>query len=77
MIAEKLGMDQDEAEIWIVKLIQQAKLDATIDSETNRVLMARQAPNIYQQVLDRTKNVAFRTQLLNVSIEKQRTAVTA
>jgi translation initiation factor 3 subunit E len=71
MIAEKLGMGQDEAEIWIVKLIQQAKLDATIDSETNRVLMARQAPNVYQQVLDRTKNVAFRTQLLNVSIEKR------
>jgi translation initiation factor 3 subunit E len=70
MIAEKLGMGEDEAEIWIVKLIQQAKLDAKIDSETNRVLMARQAPNIYQQVLDRTKNVAFRTQLLNVKIEK-------
>jgi len=75
MIAEKLDMTQSDAEIWIVKLIQQAKLDAKIDSETNRVLMARQAPNVYQQVLDRTKNVAFRTQLLNANIEKRTVGV--
>lgn len=71
MIAEKLDMTPQEAEIWIVKLIQQAKLDAKIDSETNRVLMARQAPNVYHQVLEKTKNVAFRTQLLNANIEKR------
>jgi hypothetical protein len=32
MLAEKLGMNQDAAERWIVNLIRQAHLDATIDS---------------------------------------------
>jgi len=71
MIAEKLQMSETDAEIWIVRLIQQAKLDAKIDSETNRVVMTRQAPNIYQQVLDRTKNVALRSQLLNHNLDKR------
>ena len=36
MLAEKLDMDQDDAERWIVNLIRQAQLDATIDSAAVR-----------------------------------------
>merc|ERR1712039_882588 len=32
MIASKLNMQEEEAELWIVKLIQNAKLEARIDS---------------------------------------------
>ena len=33
MLAEKLRMEQDRAEAWIVDLIRNAKLDAKIDSK--------------------------------------------
>ena len=36
MLAEKLDMDYEEAERWIVDLIRQAKLDAKIDSQQVR-----------------------------------------
>merc|ERR1712096_439129 len=71
MIAEKLQMSRDEAEVWIVKLIQQAKLDAKIDSETHRVVMTRQPPSVYQKVLDRTKSVGVRTQVLNMNVQRR------
>lgn len=71
MIADKLSMTPEDAEVWIVKLIQHAKLDATIDSEKNRVLMAKQQVNVYQQVLEKTKNVGFRSLLLNSNIDKR------
>jgi translation initiation factor 3 subunit E len=71
MIAEKLDMTVDDAEVWIVKLIQNAKLDAKIDSELNRVTMTRDSQSIYQEVLDKTKNIAFRSLQLNNHIEKR------
>jgi translation initiation factor 3 subunit E len=71
MLAEKLSMPAKDAEVWIVKLIQQAKLDAKIDAEQNRVLMTRYAPNVYQQVLDKTKNLAHRTNLVNAALDKR------
>ena len=33
-----------------VKLIQNAKLDARIDSEKSRVVMSKAPPSVYQQV---------------------------
>ena len=63
MIATKLNMQAEEAEVWIVaasvslwqgetevKLIQNAKLDARIDSEKSRVVMSKAPPSVYQQV---------------------------
>jgi len=70
MIAEKLNMQAEEAELWIVKLIQNAKLDARIDSEKNRVVMTKAPPNVYQQVIEKTKNLAFRSTMLVSNMEK-------
>jgi len=69
-IAIKLNMKPEEAELWIVKLIQSAKLDARIDSEKSRVLMAKQPPNVYQQVMERTKNLAFRSTMILSNLDK-------
>ena len=33
MLGEKLNMTADEAEVWIVNLIRNARLDAKIDSK--------------------------------------------
>jgi len=70
MIATKLNMQPEEAELWIVKLIQSAKLDARIDSEKSRVVMTKAPPNVYQQVIEKTKNLAFRSTMLVSNLEK-------
>jgi len=64
MLAEKLNMTQAAAEKWIVNLIRNARLDAKIDSAANHVIMGTQYPSIYQQVIEKTKNLSFRSSLL-------------
>lgn len=71
MIATKLHMSPAEAELWIVKLIQSAKLDARIDSEKNRVVMSKTPPSVYQQVIEKTKNLSFRSTMLLSNLEKK------
>lgn len=73
MLASRINMKPEEAELWIVKLIQSAKLDARIDSEKSRILMAKQPPNVYQQVMERTKNLAFRSTMILSNLEKAKT----
>eukprot|EP00927_Polykrikos_kofoidii_P071037 TRINITY_DN67374_c0_g1_i1.p1 TRINITY_DN67374_c0_g1~~TRINITY_DN67374_c0_g1_i1.p1 ORF type:complete len:480 (-),score=91.97 TRINITY_DN67374_c0_g1_i1:217-1656(-) len=71
MIAEKLNMEAAEAELWIVKLIQNAKLDARIDSENSRVVMTKAPPSVYQQVIDKTKDLSFRSTMLLSHLDKR------
>jgi len=71
MLAEKLDMSYEEAERWIVDLIRQAKLDAKIDSKAGHVVMGTQAVSPYQQLIDKTNNLTFRTQMLATNIEKR------
>jgi translation initiation factor 3 subunit E len=71
MIATKLNMEPPEAEVWIVKLIQNAKLDARIDSEKSRVIMTKAPPNVYQQVIDKTKDLSFRSTMLLSHLDKR------
>merc|ERR1712184_27906 len=70
MIAKRLNMKTDEAELWIVKLIQSAKLDARIDSEKHRVVMSKAPPSVYQQVIEKTRNLSFRSTMLLSNLEK-------
>jgi translation initiation factor 3 subunit E len=71
MIATKLNMEASEAELWIVKLIQNAKLDARIDSENSRVVMTKAPPSVYQQVIDKTKDLSFRSTMLLSHLDKR------
>ncbi|KAK0069633.1 eukaryotic translation initiation factor 3 subunit E [Biomphalaria pfeifferi] len=71
MLAEKLNMSPDEAEKWIVNLIRNARLDAKIDSKLGHVVMGTQAVSPYQQVIEKTKNLSFRSQMLALNIEKK------
>jgi translation initiation factor 3 subunit E len=68
MLAEKLNMDQESAERWIVNLIRNARLDAKIDSANNLVVMGSQHPSVYQQVIEKTKGVSFRSHVLAQNI---------
>lgn len=46
MLAEKLTNSYDEAERWMVNLVQSAKLDAKVDYESGTIVMAANHVNV-------------------------------
>eukprot|EP00294_Goniomonas_avonlea_P008997 CAMPEP_0114557872 /NCGR_PEP_ID=MMETSP0114-20121206/10066_1 /TAXON_ID=31324 /ORGANISM="Goniomonas sp, Strain m" /LENGTH=436 /DNA_ID=CAMNT_0001743197 /DNA_START=43 /DNA_END=1353 /DNA_ORIENTATION=+ len=72
MLAEKLNMDQAAAELWIANLIRNAGLDAKIDSAKNTVIMGTTQPSVYQQVIEKTKGLSFRSYVLTSNLERRR-----
>jgi len=72
MLAEKLDMTEpDEAERWIVNLIRNARLDAKIDSAANHIIMGAQNPSVYQQVIEKTRGLSFRSHVLANNLSAQ------
>jgi len=71
MLASKLAMQQEEAERWIVDLIRGARLDAKIDSNNNHVIMGAQFPTVYEQVIEKTKDLSTRSYVLASNLERQ------
>lgn len=71
MLAQKLNMEQEQAEAWIVNMIRNARLDAKIDSQANRILMGIKTPTVYQQVIDKTVGMSFRSQVLISNLERR------
>ncbi|TKC47971.1 hypothetical protein EI555_000258 [Monodon monoceros] len=71
MLADKLNMTSEEAERWIVNLIRNSRLDAKIDSKLGHVVMGNSAVSPYQQVIEKTKSLSFRSQMLAMNIEKK------
>lgn len=63
-LGEKLAMDQEQAERWIVDLIRNADLDAKIDSEQGCVVMGGTTQSIYEQVMERTRDLNVRSATL-------------
>jgi len=61
MMAGKLGMNNEEAECWIVNFIRSAKLEAKIDTANNLVKVNPRIPSVYQQSLEKTKILMLRT----------------
>ncbi|KAJ3021942.1 Eukaryotic translation initiation factor 3 subunit E [Thoreauomyces humboldtii] len=70
-VSAKLDLSATDGEKWIVNLIRNARMDAKIDSSTNTVIMGTQHNSIYQQVIERTKALSFRSSLLATNIEKR------
>ena len=69
MLANKLSMDENDAEKWVVNMIRNAHFDARIDQAARQVIMSVNYPSIYQQVIGKTKDLSIRTRLLADSIE--------
>merc|ERR1711937_16407 len=63
-IAEKLNMTQEDAELWIVELIRNARLDAKIDSESGTIVMDNDPEVPYRKILSRTNELAMRSSVL-------------
>jgi translation initiation factor 3 subunit E len=61
-LGDKLAMDQERAERWIVDLIRNADLDAKIDSTAGCVVMGLSQPlTIHEQIIDRTRDLNIRS----------------
>ena len=51
-----------------------AKLDAKIDSKQGTVVMGVETNSPYQQLIEKTKALSFRSQMLQMNIEKKKKA---
>ncbi|KAJ3384192.1 Eukaryotic translation initiation factor 3 subunit E [Entophlyctis sp. JEL0112] len=71
--ATTLGLSREEGEKWVVDLVRGVRTDAKIDSERNTVVIGAQYTSVYQNVIERTRNLTFRTNLLASNIEKRET----
>ncbi|CAH1115815.1 unnamed protein product [Psylliodes chrysocephalus] len=71
MLAEKLNMNPDEAECWIVNLIRNARLDAKIDSKLGHVVMGAQPLSPYQQLIEKIDSLSVRSETLCGLIDRK------
>ncbi|KAK9881514.1 hypothetical protein WA026_016394 [Henosepilachna vigintioctopunctata] len=76
MLAEKLNMNPDEAECWIVNLIRNARLDAKIDSKLGHVVMGAQPLSPYQQLIEKIDSLSVRSETLSGLIDRRLKAKT-
>ncbi|KAI8341092.1 eIF3 subunit 6 N terminal domain-containing protein [Chlamydoabsidia padenii] len=73
-MCQTLNLDQEEGEKWIVNLIRDTRVDAKIDFEENTVVMNTPVTSVYQQVIERTKGLSFRSQVLASTIKRRELA---
>jgi translation initiation factor 3 subunit E len=69
MLADKLVMQKENAERWVVDLIRGALLDAKIDSQDSCVVMGGETTSVYAQVADKTRDLANRSAALLSNLE--------
>merc|ERR1711966_377622 len=69
-LGKKLAMNEDEAERWIVDLIRNAELDAKIDSAEGCVVMGGSVLSMYEQVMERTRDLNVRTAAMAQNLNK-------
>jgi len=69
MLADKLVMEKERAEKWVVDLIRGALLDAKIDSEKACVVMGTEKTTVYSQVIDKTRDLSNRSAALLSALE--------
>jgi len=60
-LGQKLAMDEQAAERWIVDLIRNANLDAKIDTEERCVVMGTDVRSTYERVIDKTRDLNVRS----------------
>jgi translation initiation factor 3 subunit E len=67
-LAKRLNFSEQEGERWIVNLIRDTRLDAKIDYKSGTVVMNPPPQSVYQQVIERTKGLGFRSQVLSQTL---------
>jgi len=69
-VAEFLGVDKEKAEVWIVNLIRNANFEAKIDPQNGVINLVSQKPTVYEQVLNKTRDLLPRTNILINNISR-------
>lgn len=64
-------MTEEAGERWIVNLIRNARLDAKIDSQARTVVMGTQHKSVYQDVIEKSKDLSFRCHVMSSNIDKK------
>ncbi len=70
-LARRLDVAAGEEESKLVSYIHTARVDAKIDAKNNQIVVATNYPSVYQQVIDKTKSIAYRSQQITQHIEKK------
>ncbi|KAL6839039.1 hypothetical protein ACP4OV_031093 [Aristida adscensionis] len=68
VLAEKMNMRYDEAELWIMNLVRNSKLDAKIDSASGTLIMVTDQANVHERMIESLKNLNMRTYMLAKNI---------
>ena len=55
----------------VILQVSDAQLNAKIDSQSGQVILGVQPPDVYQQVIEKTKGLSFRSYVLAQNIEKR------
>jgi translation initiation factor 3 subunit E len=71
-LAQRLNLEKEEGEKWLINLIRDTRMDAKIDFGEDAFVMNTSFPPVQQQMIERTKNLAMRTQILYSKIERQK-----
>ncbi|KAF8648102.1 hypothetical protein AX16_006411 [Volvariella volvacea WC 439] len=71
-LSDRLNLSRDEGEKWIVNLIRETRMgaDAKIDLENNAIEINRPPQPIYQNVIEKTRGLALRTQALGAAVPR-------
>lgn len=69
-LAGELGLPLEEAERWVVNLIRNERMPATIDLQAGTVRMLAPQPSVYDAIIEKTKNLSLRSfQLTGVAMQ--------
>ncbi|ODV60461.1 eukaryotic translation initiation factor 3 subunit E [Ascoidea rubescens DSM 1968] len=71
LLSKSLNLSKDDGEKWIAKLIRDSKMDAKINESDGTVVMNHPVSGIYQEVIEKTKGLSFRSnQVLLSAMQK-------
>merc|ERR1712137_256804 len=66
-----IPVEEKEPERNLVEYMRTVRVDAKIDSEENLLVMNTNYPSIYQQVIDKTKSLPYRSRQMFTAVEKK------
>lgn len=70
-LASALDANEADAEKLILQLIKSVRVDARIDSEKGHLIVEKTTPTAYQQVIDKTKALSYKSQQILALIDKK------
>ncbi|GMM38161.1 hypothetical protein DASC09_055000 [Saccharomycopsis crataegensis] len=75
-LSNYLDLSTEDGEKWIAKLIRDSKMNAKIDESEGTIIMNHPITSVYQEVIEKTKGLSFRSsQVLASVVQKQENTV--